>query len=61
MAYDVFAMVSNIAITKTSIGYYTSGYFINKVLGYKMDHSLAMVILISAVVLLVVILKAKRK
>lgn len=61
IAYDIFVIAINIAITKASIGYYTSGYFVNSILGYKMDHSLAMVILLGMVVLLVVVLKARIK
>lgn len=60
IVYNVFVMTVNIAITKASIGYYSSGYIINQVLGYKMDHELFMLVLIGVVFLVVVVLKVKR-
>jgi hypothetical protein len=60
IAFYIFIIVVAIAITKKSIGYFSSGYMVNTVLGHHMDHSLSMIILLSLVALMVIVLKIKR-
>jgi cytochrome c biogenesis factor len=60
IAFYIFLITVAIAITKKSIGYFSSGYMVNTVLGYHMDHSLSMIILLGLVTSMVIVLKIKR-
>ena len=60
IVFYIFIIAVAIAITKKSIGYFSSGYMVNTVLGYHMDHSLSMIILLGLVTSMVIVLKIKR-
>ncbi|MCU7881241.1 MAG: hypothetical protein KZQ66_10115 [Candidatus Thiodiazotropha sp. (ex Lucinoma aequizonata)] len=60
IAFYIFIIAVAIAITKKSIGYFSSGYMVNTVLGYHMDHSLSMIVLLGLVTSMVIVLKIKR-
>lgn len=61
MAHLVILLTASIAITKKSIGYFSSGYIVNSVLGYRIDHSLSMMIVLALALTTILLLKAKRQ